>query len=156
MTRKQPAEQQKNRAVTTKQLRELHEQGLGRNAIARRLNTTHYQVDKAAKKAGITFDRSAILDATEARNADALIDRVDLAEKFRHVAHVCLDKVLEGGNEPATVRELLTAAGIAATNDVRLGGLIRDSLPKDSTIGQEAVTEALRAEFGTLLSSDIE
>lgn len=124
--------QNKGVEVDPKDVKELFNQNLGRNEIARRLDTTPYYVNKAAKKAGITFNRKATLAAATARTIDALNDRVALAEQFREVARRCLDEALNGNHDPADMKNLLVTAGIAATNDTRLAVLLKDTIPTGS------------------------
>lgn len=118
--------------VDPKDVKELFDQNLGRNEIARRLGTTPYYVNKAAKKARITFNRKATLAAATARTIDALNDRVALAEQFREVARRCLDEALNGNHDPAAMKNLLVTAGIAATNDARLAVVLKDTIPSGS------------------------
>ncbi|MFF2852678.1 hypothetical protein ACFVT5_41255 [Streptomyces sp. NPDC058001] len=72
------------------ELRELHAQGKGRNAISREMGITNSVVSRTAAHLGLEFDRSKIAAATEARLADlaerrSLLaeDLIDDAEKLR-------------------------------------------------------------------------
>lgn len=62
------------------ELRELHTQGLGRNAIAREMKVAPVMVSRTAEHLGLTFDRSRIEAATKARLADLAERRALLAE----------------------------------------------------------------------------
>jgi hypothetical protein len=62
------------------ELRELHAQGLGRNAIAREMGVAPVMVSRTADHLGLAFDRSRIQAATEARLADLAERRAVLAE----------------------------------------------------------------------------
>ena len=72
------------------EFRDLHEQGLGRNAIAREMGIAPVVASRTAEYLGLTFDRSRIQAATEARLADLAdrrsrlaVDLIDDAEKLR-------------------------------------------------------------------------
>jgi hypothetical protein len=60
--------------------RELHADGCGRNRIARELGFPSVQISRTAEYLGLTFDRSRIQAATEARLADLAERRSLLAE----------------------------------------------------------------------------
>lgn len=62
------------------ELRRLHADGLGRNAIAREMGIAPVVVSRTAEHLGLTFDRSRIQAATEARLADLAERRSLLAE----------------------------------------------------------------------------
>jgi hypothetical protein len=62
------------------ELRALHEQGLGRNAIAREMGVAPVMVSRTAEHLGLTFDRSKVEAATKARLADLAERRALLAE----------------------------------------------------------------------------
>lgn len=62
------------------EFRELHAQGLGRNAIAREMGIAQAVVSRTAAYLELTFDRSKIQAATAARLADLAERRSLLAE----------------------------------------------------------------------------
>lgn len=62
------------------ELRDLHTQGYGRNRIAREMDVPPVMVSRTAEHLGLTFDRSQIQAATEARLADLAERRSMLAE----------------------------------------------------------------------------
>jgi hypothetical protein len=62
------------------ELRELHAQGLGRNAISRAMKITSSVVSRTAAHLNLEFDRSKIETATRARLADLAERRALLAE----------------------------------------------------------------------------
>ena len=66
------------------EFRALHAKGLGRNAIAREMGIAPVVISRTAEYLGLTFDRSQIQAATEARLAD-------LAERRSLLAEVLLD-----------------------------------------------------------------
>lgn len=138
-------------ACTPETVRRLSEQGHGRNEIARKLNVNVYQVHKAAREAGVTFDRSATKAATAARVADAQAERIELAEQFRQVGRTILTKVLDsnpGDLDPAALRDLLWSAGSAAASDARYGKLLLDY--QTTHIAEDEQIEAAE-KFATLL-----
>ncbi|MCZ4510412.1 hypothetical protein O3Q52_19910 [Streptomyces sp. ActVer] len=81
------------------EFRELHAQGLGRNAIAREMGFAPVMVSRTAEHLGLTFDRSQIQAAADARRADVEERRSILAERFVTIAEDCLDRIYQ----PATV-----------------------------------------------------
>jgi hypothetical protein len=64
------------------EFRDLHAQGLGRNAIAREMGIAPVVASRTAEYLGLTFDRSQIQAATEARLADLAERRALLAESL--------------------------------------------------------------------------
>ncbi|MFJ6559965.1 hypothetical protein ACIQMV_08790 [Streptomyces sp. NPDC091412] len=121
------------------ELRELHAQGLGRNAISREMGITNSVVSRTAAHLGLTFDRSKIQAATAARLADLAERRSLLAEQFHDVAEDSLDRVYQpttvyafGGKDnvyeehtfeeaPAVERRaLVSAASTAADRSLKL------------------------------------
>lgn len=115
-------------------LRELHEEGLGRNAISREMGITNSVVSRTAKYLGLTFDRTKMRAVTAARVADLAERRSLLAVQFHDVAEESLDRIYEdtvvysfGGKEntyeehtfgeaPASERRALVLAAGAATD----------------------------------------
>ncbi|MFG3349511.1 helix-turn-helix domain-containing protein [Streptomyces sp. NPDC048018] len=74
---------QHSRPVTDEErarIRELHAQGLSRNAIARELDRSGRTISVQAAAMHLTFDRAATEAATAARKADLEEKRVILAE----------------------------------------------------------------------------
>lgn len=67
-------------AELREQFRELHALGYGRNRLARELGIPPVQVSRGAEAMGLTFDRSKVQAATEARLADLAERRSLLAE----------------------------------------------------------------------------
>jgi hypothetical protein len=57
---------------------DLIRQGMGRNAVAREIGVSSQTVSALAKKAGLSFDRTATAQATEARKVDAKARRLAL------------------------------------------------------------------------------
>lgn len=79
--------------------RELHADGYGRNRLARELGFPAVQISRTAEYLGLTFDRSRIQAATEARLADLAERRAILAEDFTEAAEKCLKQMWQ----PTTV-----------------------------------------------------
>lgn len=73
----------------------LHGEGLGCNAIARRLKIGVASVSRIAREAGLTFDRSATDLATRARTIDLAATRTLLLQKMAVASSDMLDD-LEG------------------------------------------------------------
>lgn len=126
-----PTSRTQNAGDITDQVRDLAQAGWGRNAIARELGVSNYQVDKAAQAAGVTFDRAKVAQAVQARVVDAQAEREELAAQFRSVARVILSKVLSSSPEelnPLEMKEWIWTAGAAASSDARYGKLNLDVL----------------------------
>lgn len=68
------------------EFRDLHEQGYGRNRIAREMGIAPVVASRTAEHLGLTFDRSKIQAATEARLADLAERRSLLAEDLQEDA----------------------------------------------------------------------
>ena len=120
-------------------VRELHAQGLGRNAIAREIGRAQRTVSLIAAELGLTFDTSMTEDATRARIAQLAALRADTALDL----HVDALKLTAQMWEPTTVfsfggkdntfasrqvaeppaadkKNLMTAAGIALEKSLKL------------------------------------
>lgn len=120
-------------------IRELHAEGLGRNAIAREIGEAPVMVSRTVAHLKLTFDRTRIQAAADARRADVEERRSLLAERFVAVAEESLDRLARettvyafGGkaNEyndhifdeaPIAERQkLITAAAIAVDKSLKL------------------------------------
>ncbi|MFE9850334.1 hypothetical protein ACFYPN_16190 [Streptomyces sp. NPDC005576] len=118
---------------------ELHTEGLGRNAICRRMGLTASVVSRTADHLGVSFDRSRIQAATTARLADLAERRSILAEQLTSDAERLRAKLWEptvvyafGGAQniyasepveeppPADKRSLMGAAGMAIDKSLKL------------------------------------
>ena len=62
----------------TEELRQAHESGMSRNAIARSLHITPRDVDDFSKRLGLVFDRRTTAAATEATRIDNAALRAEL------------------------------------------------------------------------------
>lgn len=121
------------------ELRELHSQGLGRNAIATAMGINTSTVSRTAAHLGLTFDRSQILPAMNAIRADIEERRVLTALTLQEVIEDSLERIYEetvvfsfGGKDneynehyfdeaPIAERvKLLTAAAIAIDKQLKL------------------------------------
>lgn len=83
------------------EVRRLHAEGRGRNAIARELGVSTRQVDNMAREMCLRFDSARTRAAARARRSAAAQDRDELAAGARRLAHdvlaraVAADDVLE-------------------------------------------------------------
>ncbi|MHC3450771.1 hypothetical protein [Streptomyces prasinus] len=121
------------------ELRELHAEGLGRNVIARRMGINTSVISRTAEYLKLTFDRSKIQAAAEARKADVEERRSLLASQLLDIAEDSLKRIYRpttvysfGGakNEyndhtfdeaPVAERvKLMTAAAIAVDKSLKL------------------------------------
>lgn len=78
-----PAKGSRPRLVTPAErarVRDLHTQGLSRNAIARELGRPWSTITKIAVDEGLSFDRTATAKAVEARQVDMAAQRAQLAQ----------------------------------------------------------------------------
>ncbi|QSE90309.1 helix-turn-helix domain-containing protein [Rhodococcus pseudokoreensis] len=96
----------------------LHAEGHGRNEIARQLDCSPSTVTKAAEIAGVTFDRTATVQATEAAKLDAKARRSRLAVRWLDIAEQALDAI--SPHNPRDARDLAVVAGVATDKSLRL------------------------------------
>ncbi|MFF4369641.1 helix-turn-helix domain-containing protein [Streptomyces sp. NPDC001594] len=150
------------------QVRALHAEGLGRNAIARQLGRSSRTVSVLAEELGLTFDRTATAEATRARVIDTRERRQSLIERYyaqadkilarlerdeHQITEVSLGKVIRytATDLPTQdVRNLIQAAGAAASQAVKLEALNSDNGVSDakSLLGQLAA--GLTAAYGAM------
>jgi hypothetical protein len=121
------------------ELRRLHTEGLGRNAIAREMGIEASCISRTAAHLGLTFDRSKIRAAAEARAADLEERRSLIAVQFMDIAEDSLRRIYEpttvysfGGKDNeynehtfeeapnADRKALITAAAISVDKVLRL------------------------------------
>lgn len=121
------------------ELRELHTEGLGRNVIARRMKIAPAVVSRTAEHLGLSFDRSKIQAAADARRADLEERRSLLASRLLDIAEDSLERIYDettvysfGGKDndynehtfdeaPVAERvKLMTAAAIAVDKSLKL------------------------------------
>lgn len=116
------------RKVDPEQVAQLAAEGLGRNAISRRLGVSRRAVDEAARAAGVTWDRSATAAATAARLADV---RAELTDSFTEAADLATGRLIEELHQDqidaGTLRALATVAGISADKLIVLGDRVSAS-----------------------------
>ena len=124
-----PTEKKKG-AVNPQQVIDLHDQGKGRNEIARELHTTTYRVDQAAKQAGIIFDGAMTEQANRARLARSTQERMALTARLRDVAYTSLGEALDT-TIPLSERKqavIMAAICIDKDNDLSERVAIADAL----------------------------
>lgn len=146
------------------EFRELHTEGLGRNAIARRMGINTSVVSRTAAHLGLDFDRTRIAAATAARVADVAERRSLLAEDLISDAEKLRAQVWApqtyfdwGGKDhkfdtheapepiPADKRALMGAAGMAIDRSLKL-------LPPETSSGVDQAKSMLGS-LGELLSA---
>ena len=120
-------------------VKQLHAEGLGRNAIAAELGRPTGTVTNIARQLGLDFDRTATEAAVKARKIDLAEKRGLLREKFLNRADELLNRAAEpylvhnfGGKDntyaehqldlppAAEARNLTQAAATAATAEIRI------------------------------------
>lgn len=140
-------------------VRELHAQGMGRNAIAREIDRAQRTVSVIAAQLGLTFDASMTEDATRHRMAQLAEKRAILAEAYVDDALRLSEQVWQpatvfnfGGKDntyndkvlpepPAHDKKALMAASVAAAEQSR-----RLAPPAD-----DAGAEAAKSVLGQLM-----
>ena len=113
-------------SIDYRAVRELYDQGRGRNAIAKELGFTTYQVDRACQELGITWEGSVPTTAVRVRSCRAANERNEVAAKLRALAHRELDKALSTEGEDADVRRHVTAAAIAIQRDLEIAAHVAE------------------------------
>lgn len=143
-------------------IRALHAQGWTRNDIARSLQRSPASISKYAAELGLTFDRTSVQAATDARKADAAAKRarlqmllLDEGERLVLEVRRPLTYIDHGGkdfdrvewtqNEPSPVDKLklMQAAGVAIDRSLRLA-------EHDSETGTEQAKSMLGDLFHSL------
>lgn len=96
-------------------VKELAEQGYGRNACARELGVSRRQIDAWAREAGVDWSRAGTAAATRARMIDR---RAELAEDFSDIADRAAERLLQALDadeiDHHVIRALINAAGTSA------------------------------------------
>lgn len=75
-----------------KRAAELHDQGIGRNAIAREIGVEATAVTRWAQKEGLTFDRSKTATATRANIVDGAQRRQNITRRIYDMLERTLDR----------------------------------------------------------------
>lgn len=100
---------------TPARVRELAEQGFGRNACALELGVSRRQIDTWAREAGVDWSRASTAAATKARMIDR---RAELAEDFSAIADRSAERLLQALDadeiDHNVIRALINAAGTSA------------------------------------------
>ncbi|MDN6676399.1 hypothetical protein ACTXKY_06220 [Corynebacterium variabile] len=116
----------KNRPVTVDEVLPLWEDGKSKAEIARALHTSGYYVEKAAKEAGLTWDRAQTEVATQARIIDAVAQRAVLADAMREMSAEGIRMALDRKAKPADRKAGAIIAGIGAQRDMELSRHLRE------------------------------
>jgi len=119
-------------------VKELHAQGMSRNDIARVINRSGDTVSKIAREAGLSFDRSMTIAATNARQADMAAERVRLTERLLEAADQALDAIKGpvvvysfGGRDNTFAEETLDHAPVDMINTaIRAGKTAHDAMSR--------------------------
>lgn len=121
VTKKEPAPSLVSRVM------HCRAEGLSRNATARLLEISTRQVDNISREHNITWGGEHVAIANRARGEQAKAKRLELAERFRKVADLELQAVLNGDFEPPGVRkDRLTIAAIAVDKDLAIAKHLGD------------------------------
>lgn len=128
---------------TPARVRELAEQGYGRNACARELGVSRRAIDQAAREAGVEWSRAATEAATRARMADV---RAALADDFADISDRAAERLLDALDrdeiDPRVLQALAQVAGTATDKLDRLA----DRLTADDDHG-DSLLDRLAAGF---------
>ena len=134
------------------QIRVLHARGESLNAIAKQLGRSKSTIAHHCKAMGLSFDRSATIEATEARVADTKAKRAEVSARFLAKAGELLDQMDQphlafnfGGKENTYNEHLLDRA---PTGDLRN---LMESAAK--AFGQHLAQERHDADDGTGLAA---
>lgn len=106
------------RGLKINEVKRLHRQGLGRNAIARELRVSTRQVDNAARAAGLSFTTARTHAAVRARQSAVAQDREELAELARRKAHEVMG-LLQRTTDPLELRRLVGVVNDLMVIDLR-------------------------------------
>lgn len=124
-------------------VRELAEQGLGRNACSRELSVSRRQIDTWAREAGVSWVRTSTEAATKARVADV---RASLTADFADIADGAAERLLDALDrdelDPRVLQALAQVAG-AATDKLTA---LADRLDADDHHG-DSLLDQLRGGF---------
>lgn len=119
-------------------VRELAEQGLGRNACARELGVSRRQIDTWAREAGVSWVRSSTEAATRARMADR---RAELLDDFSEISDRAAERLLNALDrdeiDPRALQALAQVAGLSVDKLTALADRIdADDAHPDSLLDQ--------------------
>jgi hypothetical protein len=120
------------------QVLKLHAQGHPRNEIARLTGVSAGSVTNICRDAGLSFDRSATKQASEARTVDLAAGRIRLAEKMLAASESMLDTIDDpyvvfnfGGSENTyNEHELESAPVEVKRNIITTAGITFDKLTR--------------------------
>lgn len=143
------------------QVLNLHAAGVPRNEIARRTGVSAGSVTNICREAGLSFDRSATKQASEARTVDLAAGRIRLAEKMLAASEAMLDTIDDpyivfnfGGSENTYNEHELDSAPVEVKrNIITTAGITFDKLTRiveksDSGLEQAAgVLDTIAAGF---------
>ncbi|GGD33164.1 hypothetical protein GCM10010915_11950 [Microbacterium faecale] len=123
---------------TRERVREAIRAGDPRNTIARKFGLSGSTVSSIAKRAGLSFDRSAVAAATKARSVDLAAGRTRLAEKMLAASEDMLDRIDDpylvfsfGGKENAYNEHTLASAPVdVRRNVITTAGIVFDKLTR--------------------------
>lgn len=123
---------------TPARVRELAEQGYGRNACARELGVSRRAIDQAAREAGVEWSRAATEAATRARMSDV---RAALADDFADISDRAAERLLDALDrddlDPHVLRALANVAGLSVDKLAALA----DRLDVDDATGDSLIAQ---------------
>ncbi|MEU0018037.1 helix-turn-helix domain-containing protein [Streptomyces rochei] len=142
------------------ELRRLHAEGLGRNAIAREMGRSLRGVSVHAERLGLTFDRTMTAVATQAKVTDAKARRAAIVQRLYTRTEHLLDQ-LEGAERGSFPFTTSTVNGIETERldhvpgqeEKALSGAITQYLNQAVKLEQldgDPGVEAARSMLGTL------
>lgn len=147
-------------ALASEVARLASEEGLSRNAIARRLGRAPSTVTRAAMHAGVEFSTEGTESATRAASEQATARRAELAELTADIALIAGRRLrIEVGAElldSGTVRALATAMGISVDKALLLAATIPEHAPDDGMSVAHRFMEAIETDAleGTFRPTD--
>lgn len=129
-------------------IKELHAQGLGRNAICRELQLSAGAVTKVCQELGLSFDRTATRQATEARAIDLAAAKQDRLVAEYEILRFKQERVLDvlHGRKPWRTK-IKTAGGAEQIIDL-------DFIPSDDFKNEDTGRGAAARNIGYLEPKD--
>lgn len=134
-------------------VRELYDQGEGRNAIAKRLGVSNRTVDNACKVLGINWGDKVPATAVQVRSRRAANERAEMAQKWRTLALTELDKALDPNTPPAEARGHAIAAGIATQRELDIATHVSEHKAHSERTPEQMKSDQEWAELDEALNS---
>ncbi|OFL77029.1 hypothetical protein EJK80_02425 [Corynebacterium phoceense] len=133
-------------------VRQLYDEGMGRNAIMRELDATQYEVDKACKAMGISWGDRAPRLAAQVRSRRAAEERAEIAAALRSVALSELAAVKNTTTSAKDRQAHMTTAGIAIQRDLDIATHVADHGEHAARSAETIREDAAAEEYADMLN----